>query len=103
KMTSDDVSRYGFEGPRALINNKLEQVKVKKIKKKDVYPGKLTWIAVQDRYFMSAIVPDEAVDASMHLGFNEDKILKNTYVEPEQVIHPDDQHVFKYKLFFGQA
>jgi YidC/Oxa1 family membrane protein insertase len=101
KMTSDSASRYGFEGPSALINNKLEQVKVKKIKKKDVYPGKLTWIAVQDRYFMSAIVPDEAVDASMHLGLNEDKILKNTYVEPEQVIHPDDQHVFKYKLFFG--
>ena len=101
KLASDDVSRYGFEGPSALINNKLEQVKSKKIKKKDVYPGKLTWIAVQDRYFMSAIVPDEAVDASMHLGLNEDKILKNTYVEPEQVIHPDDQHVFKYKLFFG--
>ncbi|MGB2688476.1 MAG: membrane protein insertase YidC [Desulfobacterales bacterium] len=101
KMTSDSVSRYGFEGPSALINNKLEQVKVKKIKKKDVYPGKLTWIAVQERYFMSAIMPDEAVDATMHLGFNEDKILKNTYVEPEQVIHPDDQHVFKYKLFFG--
>ena len=101
KKTSDDVSRYGFEGPSALINNKLEQVKIKKIKKKDVYPGKLTWIAVQDRYFMSSIMPDKAADASMHLGLNEDKILKNTYVEPEQVIHPDDQHVFKYKLFFG--
>lgn len=101
KMTSDSVSKYGFEGPSALINNKLEQVKIKKIKKKDVYPGKLTWIAVQDRYFMSAIVPDEAVDASMHLGLNDDKILKNTYVEPEQVIHPNDLHVFKFKLFFG--
>jgi YidC/Oxa1 family membrane protein insertase len=101
KTTPDSVSRYGFEGPSALINNKLKQVKIKKIKKKDVYPGKLTWIAVQDRYFMSAIVPNEAVDASMHLGLNEDKILKNTYVEPEQVIHPDGQHVFKYKLFFG--
>ncbi len=101
KMTSDSVSRYGFEGPSALINNKLEQVKIKKIKKKDVYPGKLTWISVQDRYFMSAIVPDKAVDASMHLGLNGDKILKNTYVQPEQMIHPDDQHVFKYKLFFG--
>ena len=101
KKTSDSVSRYGFEGPSALINNKLEQVKFKKIKKQDVYPGKLTWIAVQDRYFMSAIMPDKAVDASMHLSFNDDKILNNTYVEPEQPIHPGDQHVFKYKLFFG--
>ena len=97
----ESVSRYGFEGPSALINNKLEQIKIKKIKKQDVYPGKLKWIAVQDRYFMSAIMPDEAVDASMHLSINDDKILKNTYVQPEQVIQPEDQHVFKYKLFFG--
>jgi len=101
KKTSDSVSRYGFEGPSALINNKLEQVKIKKIKKKDLYPGKLAWIAVQDRYFMSAIMADKVVDASMHLGLNDDNILKNTYVQPEQVIHPDEQHVFKYKLFFG--
>jgi len=101
KTSPENESRYGFEGPSALINNKLEQIKTKKIKKQDVYPGKLTWISVQDRYFMSAIMPDEAVDASMHLGINDDKILKNTYVQPEQVIPPGEQHVFKYKLFFG--
>ncbi|MBW2406239.1 MAG: membrane protein insertase YidC, partial [Deltaproteobacteria bacterium] len=101
KKTPDDVSRYGFEGPSALINNKLEQIKIKKIKKKDVYSGKLTWIAIQDRYFMSAVVPDKAEDASIHLSFNDDKILKNTYVQPEQAINSNDQHVFKYKLFFG--
>ncbi len=37
----ESVSRYGFEGPSALINNKLEQIKIKKIKKQDVYPGKI--------------------------------------------------------------
>jgi YidC/Oxa1 family membrane protein insertase len=101
KTAPESVSRYGFEGPSALINNKLEQIKTKKIKKQAVYPGKLTWIAVQDRYFMSAIMPNEAVDASMQLGINDDKILKNTYVQPEQVIPAGEQHVFKYKLFFG--
>ncbi|MBW2489535.1 MAG: membrane protein insertase YidC [Deltaproteobacteria bacterium] len=101
KKTPDDVSRYGFEGPSALINNKLEQIKIKKIKKKDVYSGKLTWIAIQDRYFMSAVVPDKAEDASIHLSFNDDKILKNTYVQSEQAINSNDQYVFKYKLFFG--
>jgi YidC/Oxa1 family membrane protein insertase len=101
KTVPESVSRYGFEGPSALINNKLEQIKTKKIKKQAVYPGKLTWIAVQDRYFMSAIMPNEAVDASMQLSINDDKILKNTYVQPEQVIPAGEQHVFKYKLFFG--
>jgi YidC/Oxa1 family membrane protein insertase len=100
KKGPESDSRYGFEGPSALINNKLEQIKIKKIKDQDVYPGKLKWIAIQDRYFISAIMPDETIDASMHLS-NGDDILKSTYVQPEQTILPDQQHDFKYKLFFG--
>ncbi|MEJ2657449.1 MAG: membrane protein insertase YidC [Desulfobacterales bacterium] len=101
KHAPETTSRYGFEGPSALLNNKLEQIKIKKIKKQDDYPGKLKWVAIQDRYFISAIMPDKTIDASMHLSLNKDDILKNTYVQPEQTILPDQQHVFKYKLFFG--
>jgi len=100
KMGPEAESRYSFEGPSALINDKLEQIKIKKIQKQDVYPGKLKWIAIQDRYFISAIMPNETIDASMHLS-NGGDILKNTYVQPEQTILPDQQHVFKYTLFFG--
>ncbi len=100
KKGPENSSRYGFEGPSALINNKLEEIAVKKIKKKDVYPGKLKWIGIQGRYFLSAIMPSEAIDASMHLS-DRDDILQNTYVQPELTILPDQQHVFKYKLFFG--
>jgi YidC/Oxa1 family membrane protein insertase len=100
KKGPENASRYGFEGPSALINNKLEEIKVKKIKKQDVYPGKLKWVAIQGRYFLSAIMPNEAIDASMHLS-NGGDILTDTYVQPEQTILPDEQHVFKYKVFFG--
>jgi YidC/Oxa1 family membrane protein insertase len=46
-------------------------------------------------------VPDGAVDTSMRLYSNDDKILKNEYVQPEFVIHSGDQHALKYRLFFG--
>jgi YidC/Oxa1 family membrane protein insertase len=91
---------YGFTGPSALLNNKLEQIKTKKIKDKNVYTGKVKWVAVQNRYFMSAIIPDEPVDAGMHL-YMDNKILENRYVQPEIVMDFGTQHVFKYKLFFG--
>ena len=98
----EEATRYGFEGPSALINNKLEQVKVKKIKKKNIFTGEIRWIAIQDRYFMSAIVPDPAVNGSMRLSYKEDdKILENKYVQPEFVINSGDQHGFKYRIFFG--
>jgi YidC/Oxa1 family membrane protein insertase len=101
KKGPENGSRYGFEGPSALIDDKLEQIKIKKIKDQDVYPGKLTWIAIQDRYFISAIMPDEAMDASMHLSNDGNDVLKSTYVQPEQTILPDQQRDFEYKLFFG--
>ncbi|MBW2192558.1 MAG: membrane protein insertase YidC [Deltaproteobacteria bacterium] len=94
-------SRYGFEGPSAFINNKLEQIKIKKIKKKDVYTGELTWIAVQDRYFMSAIIPEKPQDASMHLSLSSNDMLKSAYMQPVSVFKPGAQDVFEYKLFFG--
>jgi len=93
-------SMYGFTGPSALINNKLEQIKTKKIKDKNVYTGNVKWVAVQNRYFMSAIIPDEPVDAGMHL-YMDNKILANRYVQPEIVMDFGVKHAFKYKLFFG--
>jgi YidC/Oxa1 family membrane protein insertase len=93
-------SRYGFTGPSALINNKLTQIKTKKIKDKNIYTGEVKWVAVQNRYFMSAIIPDDPVDGSMHL-YVDDKVLINRYVRPEMVMDSGTQHVFKYKLFFG--
>ena len=95
-----EKSRYGFAGPSALINNKLKQIKTKKIKDENIYTGKVKWVAVQNRYFMSAIIPDEPVDADMHL-YIDNNILQNQYVQPESVIDSGVKHVFKYKLFFG--
>ena len=37
KSFSEDKTIYGFEGPSALINNKLEQIKLKKIKDQKSY------------------------------------------------------------------
>ena len=95
-----ETSRYGFTGPSALINNKLKQIKTKKIKDKNLYTGNVKWVAVQNRYFMSAIIPDEAVDGGMDL-YMDNKTLQNRYVEPESVIDSGAKHVFNYKLFFG--
>lgn len=95
------TATYGFEGPSTLLNNKLEKVKIKKIKDKNVYAGKLRWIAIQDRYFMSSIIPKNYQEASMRLFINQDDILEAQYMQPESVINPGTQHTFEFELFFG--
>jgi YidC/Oxa1 family membrane protein insertase len=101
KASAENGSMYGFEGLSALINDNVEQVKTDDIKDKNIYSGELKWIAVQDRYFMSCIIPESAVTASMCLFLDEDKVLENQFVQPESIINPGTQSTFGFYLFMG--
>ena len=101
KARPEKTSRYGFEGPSALINGSLEQIKAKKIKKQNTYTGNLQWVSVQNRYFMSSIIPAKPVEASMRLFLPQENVLEAQYVQPETIIKPGTQQTYGYKLFFG--
>lgn len=100
KMQDGKKSRFGFEGPSALINDKLEKVEIKDIKEKNVYSGKLGWVTLQDRYFMSSIIPEKPVETDMKLFVN-DTLVKAQYVQPDIAIGPGTQKRFAYHLFLG--
>ena len=101
KRYAEKSSSYGFEGPSALINNALEQVDMDDIEDKYTYSGELKWIAVQDRYFMSCIIPESAVTATMRLFLDKDNVLENQFMQPESIINPGTQRTFGYQLFMG--
>lgn len=100
-ITSDDKRMYGFEGPSAMIGDKIEEVKPKKVKEKNIFSGDLKWVAIQDRYFISSIIPKEPVDATMKLDIDENGVLMNRYVSNEMVIQPGNEKLFEYELYFG--
>ncbi|MBU0993726.1 MAG: membrane protein insertase YidC [Proteobacteria bacterium] len=104
---------YAFEGPCALIDNHLEEVKAKKIKTKNIYTGELEWIAVQDRYFMSSIIPEMKQDLSMHLNLNQStrisgsnisetyNIIDTRLVQMIGAISPGNQKTLSYDIYMG--
>ncbi|MDF1591032.1 MAG: membrane protein insertase YidC [Desulfobacterales bacterium] len=101
-LLPEKEERYGFSGPSALINNKLENIAIKKIKDKNTYTGKLKWVAVQDRYFMESIIPQITdVEAGMHLIQKENNLLETQYRQPVSVIPSGTQQRFEYQLFLG--
>ena len=61
-------SRYVFSGPAALINGEIEEIEAKKIEKKDSYTGRIGWVAIEDQYFASAIIPEKVEEASIKLS-----------------------------------
>lgn len=91
---------YGFVGPSALIDDKLEQVKTKKIEDQNEYKGKIKWISVEDRYFLSSIIPDTEIDGSMKLSVVNDVVV-NQLVNPMFEISPGDQEDFTFLVYMG--
>ena len=92
---------YSFEGPCALIDGKLEQIKTKKIKDKSDYPGKIKWLAIVDRYFMKSLIPLDDTDGIMKLSLDSNGVLGSRFVGQENTIHSGTQKRFAYQIFFG--
>ncbi|MEJ2730170.1 MAG: membrane protein insertase YidC [Deltaproteobacteria bacterium] len=93
--------RYAFEGPGAYINGKLEEIKTKKLKEQNTFDGKIKWVTLQSRYFMSGLIPDQVQEASLYLALKSEKFLTAQYRQPEKTIQPGTQDTFKYQIFMG--
>jgi YidC/Oxa1 family membrane protein insertase len=96
-----DKRLYAFEGPSALINNELEEIKIKKIKEQNTFEGKINWVALQSRYFMSGIIPNQIEDASLRLALISEQFVSARYVQPEKQIQPGTRYTYEYQLFMG--
>ncbi len=53
-------SRYVFSGPSYYAQDKLEEIKLKKVGEEASYSGPLDWMAYGDNYFCTALIPMEA-------------------------------------------
>jgi YidC/Oxa1 family membrane protein insertase len=91
---------YGFVGPSALINDKLEQVKTKKIEDQDEYKGKIKWVSVEDRYFLASIIPGAEIDGSMKLAATENVVV-NQLVNPMFTLSPGEKLESDFYVFMG--
>lgn len=99
-QAGDVHSRYGFEGPTGLIDDNLEQVKIKDIDGQKKLEGKIRWVSIERLYFMDSLISKAPVDARMVLT-HDNKILENQFVTPFGKLNPSDQRTFEYSLFMG--
>jgi YidC/Oxa1 family membrane protein insertase len=99
--SGDKKSGYTFEGPCALIDGKLEQIKQKKIKDKSDYAGEIKWLAIVDRYFMKSVIPLDDTNGVMKLSLDSDGVLGSRFIGSENTIQSGTQKRFAYEIFFG--
>jgi YidC/Oxa1 family membrane protein insertase len=101
QVIGDPDSRITFEGPMALMDGTLEEIKVKDIADKPDISGNFRWIGITDRYFMTTLIPEETASATMKMEKIGDDMIISQLVLPETVIAPGEAKVFGYKAFIG--
>ena len=97
----DKGGYYAYVGFALLLNKKLEEVEVEDPSDEKTIRGQMGWVAYEDNFFMSAIVPDvpsKGVFTGRHLSTG---ILEGTYLLPPVSINPSELKSLKYELYLG--
>ena len=96
-----DTRMYGFEGPSALVDDNLIETEMDEIEENPTQSGNIKWLALQDRYFMSSLMPENSEEASLKLNLQPGKIIQAQFLQAEKVIRPGTEYDFKFDIFFG--
>lgn len=100
-VVSQKSSRFGFTGPSAMVDSKVEELKIKKLSDKNRLSGNITWSAFQDQYFMSTIIPSKPTKMSVDYSLKQEKFLESRIVLPEANIQPNTKAQYNFQAYFG--
>ncbi len=93
-------SYYAFEGMAFLVGNKLEEVKVKKLKDK-LFSGQISWVAYEEPYFMAAIVDEKSRKSTVKSSILPDDEIKISYITPSLNLMQRQNATENFTLYFG--
>jgi len=95
------TSRYLFSGPAAYVDQKLVQVKAKKLAEgPQVLQGQVSWSGYEDNYFINAVIPLTEGTHMVTIGGSAE--MARTIVSEGAVsLEPKGSATYTYKMYFG--
>jgi len=100
---SEGVDRYAFQGPAYFLGDGYEEVDLDDVKEGVSDKGKISWAAMMKKYFLTAVVPENAENLEFVAGSHnsDEKIAQAELVAGNFLINSGDQKVFAYKIYLG--
>ncbi len=95
------ASYYSYVGLALLLDDKLKQVKIKKASEEKILNGQINWIAYENDFFISAVIPEKQSEAIFKGRLLESGLLHGTYLPPSISLMPSQQVSSQYTLYFG--
>ena len=101
-MPSNNKKRYySFVGMALLLDNKLQEIKPNKMEEEKTHSGKIDWIAYENEYFISAVVPENQETGYFKGRLLPTGIIKGSYITPAINLNPLKQISADFTLFIG--
>jgi YidC/Oxa1 family membrane protein insertase len=92
---------YGvFEGMALLLDEKLKEVKVNKIKEKQ-FQGQIPWVAYEEPYFMAAIANESGNTLAAKGTTLPDGEIRVSYLTPSLNVRPFERVAKNFTLYLG--
>jgi YidC/Oxa1 family membrane protein insertase len=90
-----------FVGATLLLNNKYDQYKPSKLKDGKALSGQIGWIAYENDYFISSIIPEEQKEGGFYGLTTPSGVVSATYISPAISLSATSTASARYTLFFG--
>ncbi len=95
------ASYYSYEGFAVLLDDKLEETEVEDVNEEKTVSGKLGWIAYEDNFFISAVVPEVAEKGTFRAQKLPSGALNGVYLLPPVTINPNGIQSVEYEYYLG--
>ena len=101
-FTANDANKFIFTGPALYKSGALEEIKTDDLKKGDqTRKGDLTWVAYEDTYFMTCIIPEAGSQESVHFVIAGDDTVSTVVGGDVVMLPPQSQKRYSYTIYFG--
>ena len=92
---------YSYVGLVGMLDDKLEKIKTGKKSDQKVFKGRIDWIAYEDAYFISAVIPEKKVPGIFKGAMLSTGLLEGSYIGQYTTIEPEDRLSSSYTLYLG--
>jgi YidC/Oxa1 family membrane protein insertase len=94
-------SYYSYVGLVLLLEDKLKEVKIKEASEEKLLSGQIDWMAYEDDFFISAVMPDQPAKATFKGSLSASGVLQGSYVPASISISPSEKVSTRFTLYFG--
>jgi YidC/Oxa1 family membrane protein insertase len=94
-------SYYSFSGAALLLDDELNEIKPKKMEEAKLLSGRIGWVAYENDYFISAVIPEDQKEGSFIGRLLPSGVIEAVYVAPSIIIKPLEKGSSGFTLYMG--